>query len=306
MNNRYLMKVYLVGYERELYRDVEIYRDIEICGDDTLDQLCQIIAQAFEFKGGHDHEFHIAKQRMIYESEPEFGISTLEITIGELGLSEEQEFSLYYSRYTYNVRFKITVLKIYGVPKKEEARIVESKGNLRMHRNWYEDFAYEYPAELVKEYLHRNNIHFSNDESERVFDFYIKINSKIQNINCMIEVDASEIIIYGVCPIGVECRNTDMMMQMAEFICCVNYGLRNGCFEFCFYNGEIRFRSYIDCDNARPSLAVIDSSFWYMLRMYKDYSQGILDIICAESKAKEAFEKCKNKSWSTAVYSIID
>ena len=51
MNNRYLMKVYLVGYERELYRDVEIYRDIEICGDDTLDQLCQIIAQAFEFKG---------------------------------------------------------------------------------------------------------------------------------------------------------------------------------------------------------------------------------------------------------------
>ena len=41
MNNQYSMKIYPVGRGRD------IYRNIEICGNSTLNQLCQVIEQAF-------------------------------------------------------------------------------------------------------------------------------------------------------------------------------------------------------------------------------------------------------------------
>lgn len=45
------MKVYPVGWGDE------VYRNIEICGDATLDQLCQIILEAFDFTDEHLYEF---------------------------------------------------------------------------------------------------------------------------------------------------------------------------------------------------------------------------------------------------------
>ena len=36
-----------------------------------------------------------------------------------------------------------------------------------------------------------------------------------------------------------------------------NYGLKNGCFELYFRDGEIRFRSFIDCEDVMPSTEVI-------------------------------------------------
>lgn len=43
MNKQYLMKVYPSGWGREAYRN------IEICGDDTLNRLCRIILESFDF-----------------------------------------------------------------------------------------------------------------------------------------------------------------------------------------------------------------------------------------------------------------
>ena len=51
MNKQYLMKVYPAGRGRE------VYRNIEICGDNTLNQLCQIILEAFDFIDEHLYEF---------------------------------------------------------------------------------------------------------------------------------------------------------------------------------------------------------------------------------------------------------
>ena len=43
MNKQYLIKVYPIGLGRE------VYRNIEISGEDTLDRLCQIILESFDF-----------------------------------------------------------------------------------------------------------------------------------------------------------------------------------------------------------------------------------------------------------------
>ena len=64
MNNQYLMKV----------RGRDVYRNIEICGNSTLNQLCGVILESFDFIDEHLYGFcmdnHIYSEDA-YQSDPE-------------------------------------------------------------------------------------------------------------------------------------------------------------------------------------------------------------------------------------------
>ena len=155
---------------------------------------------------------------------------------------------------------------------------------------------YEYSdklVNLVKKFLVDDDWHFTFNENTGVFDFGLKVKSKIQKINYIVDVYEDEIIIYGICPIGADNTDDTMMGQMAEFLCRANYGLKNGCFEFDFRDGEIRFKSFIDCDDVMPSTEVIKNSIYSIAAMYKSYAPGIVDIIFTGSSAKEAIKMCE-------------
>ena len=70
---------------------------------------------------------------------------------------------------------------------------------------------------------------------------------------------------------------------------------RIGCFEFDFRDGEIRFRSYIDCDKTLPSIESIKNSIFCTAAMFEKYGAGITSIIFAEGYAQEAIAMCEKK-----------
>ena len=115
-------------------------------------------------------------------------------------------------------------------------------------------------ANIVKQFLTEDSWNFSFDEEHGIFKFGLRIKGKIHSLKYFISIRTNEIIVYGICPIGVDEEDNKMMMEMAEFLHRVNWGLRNGCFEFDFRDGEIRFRSYIDCDKTLPSIESIKNS----------------------------------------------
>lgn len=156
---------------------------------------------------------------------------------------------------------------------------------------------YEYSnelAEAVKTFLVDDDWHFSFDEDTGLFKFGLKIKGKMRKIDYVVDVHNDEIVVYGMCPFGAESSDENMMAQMAEFICRANYGLKNGCFEFDFHDGEIRYRSFIDCENLIPSAEVIKNSIYCIASMYQRYTPGIFDIIFLGCTAKEAIVKCEN------------
>lgn len=158
---------------------------------------------------------------------------------------------------------------------------------------------YEYSNDLVnivKQFLVDDDWHFSFDESTGAFDFGLRVKSKIQKINYIVDVHEDELIVYGMCPIGADHTDANMMAQMAEFLCRANYGLKNGCFELDFRDGEIRFRSFIDCEDLMPSTEVIKNSIHCTAAMFKRYAPGIVDIIFSSCTAKEAIAKCEKSS----------
>lgn len=155
---------------------------------------------------------------------------------------------------------------------------------------------YEYSDEIVnvvKKFLADDDWHYSFNEETGIFRFGLRIRSKIQNISYVIDVHDDEFVTYGMCPIGADSEDPEMMAQMAEFICRANYGLKNGCFELDFGDGEIRFRSFVDCDDLLPSTEVVKNSVHCTAAMIKRYAAGIVDIIFGGASAKDAIAKCE-------------
>ena len=129
------MKVYPAGRGRE------VYRNIEICGDNTLNQLCQIILEAFDFIDEHRYEFCMDNRmysEYSYQSDPEGDEPSTDITLDELRLSKGQKFSLHYD-FGDDWMFTITVSKINEILEKMESRIIKSKGNIQQYPDWDED-----------------------------------------------------------------------------------------------------------------------------------------------------------------------
>ncbi len=135
MNKQYLLKVYPVGRGRE------VYRSLEISGDRTLTELCGVIIDAYDFEDEHLYEFCMDNQmyrKDNYQSDPEEGELSTDITLDELTLHQRQKFSLHYD-FGDDWMFAITVSKISDVPEKTETRIIKSKGNIQQYPDWDED-----------------------------------------------------------------------------------------------------------------------------------------------------------------------
>ena len=127
MSKQYSIKVYPAGMGRE------VYRNIEICGDETLDRLCQIILEAFDFDDEHLYEFcmdNCMYSEDSYQSDPEEDDATTDIALDKLKLNKGQKFSLHYD-FGDDWMFTITVHKINEVEESFEPRIVKSKGQIQ-------------------------------------------------------------------------------------------------------------------------------------------------------------------------------
>ena len=129
MSKQYSIKVYPAGMGRE------VYRNIEICGDETLDRLCQIILEAFDFDDEHLYEFCMDNRMYSensYQSDPEEDDAATDIALDKLKLNKGQKFSLHYD-FGDDWMFTITIHKINEVEESFEPRIVKSKGQIQQY-----------------------------------------------------------------------------------------------------------------------------------------------------------------------------
>lgn len=148
-------------------------------------------------------------------------------------------------------------------------------------------------AKAVEQFLKEKNWHFDFLEKAGLFKFDLKISSKIRKIKYVIDVKNDELVVYGICPVHADEKDEEMMAQMSEFLHRANYGLKNGCFEFDYEDGEIGFRSYIDCDGRLPSAENVKNSIYCTAAMFEQYGDGITSIVFADYSAQEAIAMCE-------------
>lgn len=148
-------------------------------------------------------------------------------------------------------------------------------------------------ADIIRTFLTEDDWKFDFDEERGIFRFGVAITSKLKNLRYFVPVREDAYTVYAISPIDADAEDKDVMNEMASFICRANYGLRNGNFELDMTDGEIRYKTFVDCDGSMPSEEIVKGSIIIPSMMFDRYAPGILDIMFKGSTAEEAIAKCE-------------
>lgn len=148
-------------------------------------------------------------------------------------------------------------------------------------------------ANAVCDFLNEDDWHFSFDQERGIFKFGLRLKGKLKKINYIVDIKDDEYLVYAISPLGADEENSEMMANMAEFICRANYGLKMGNFELDFDDGEVRFKVHVLCKGITPTAEMIKRSIYCPASMFKRYGSGIVDIIFGNASGKDAVDKCE-------------
>lgn len=81
-------------------------------------------------------------------------------------------------------------------------------------------------------------------------------------------------------------------LEVCDFMCRVNYELAIGNFEMDMDNGEIRYRTYLDLADAKPSRDQIVNIVWNGVLGFDTYYPGLMKLVYEDYSAEEAAAFC--------------
>lgn len=145
----------------------------------------------------------------------------------------------------------------------------------------------------IRDFLESDGWNYRFEEDKGLFRFGLNLKAKINKINYVIHVKEDEFCVYAVYPLGVDPEDQEIMTVMTEFICRANYGLRNGNLELDVRDGEIRYKSFVDCDGQLPSQEVIQNSIYCPAAMCRRYASGVVGVIYGGMTAEDAVNMCE-------------
>ena len=81
-------------------------------------------------------------------------------------------------------------------------------------------------------------------------------------------------------------------LEVCDFMSRVNYELANGNFEMDMDNGEIRYRTFLDLSDAKPSKDQILNIVWNGVLGFDTYYPGLMKLVHGNYTAEEAAALC--------------
>jgi len=97
--------------------------------------------------------------------------------------------------------------------------------------------------------------------------------------------EQAQFIFHSLCPVNAP---EDKRLAVAEFLTRANYGLFIGNFEQDFGDGEIRYKTSIDVEGDRLSLALVQQLVYVNVLMMDTYLPGIMAVIYGNVSPAEA------------------
>ena len=144
-------------------------------------------------------------------------------------------------------------------------------------------------ARAVDAFLTADDWRYTFNEEAGMFRFGMQYDGKLQKVDFLIRIRDEFFVVYAYPPLTAK----DCLPEMAEFIARANYGLQNGCFELDFEDGEIRFRTFVDCDGQLPAESVIRNSVYTAVTMMRRYGDGIAAVLFGAQTPVIAVAACE-------------
>ncbi len=103
-----------------------------------------------------------------------------------------------------------------------------------------------------------------------------------------IRMELEQFLFYCVAPVKVP---EEKRMEAAAFITRANYGMRIGNFEMDFNDGEVRYTSALDFENAELTEEWLKHAMYPAVQTMDRYMPGLMGVMYGEKSAEEAIEE---------------
>lgn len=148
-------------------------------------------------------------------------------------------------------------------------------------------------ADTIVIFLKEKNMPYFFDQEQGIFQLDSYIPGKIKKLDIEIRVHPNDYTICAISPLRVDREDKKAMQEMAEFLSRVNFSMKRGNFELNMNDGEIRYKTFVDCDDQLLSRKVFFNSYHCPQSMFHRYGAGIMDVCFGQASAEEALEKCE-------------
>ena len=148
--------------------------------------------------------------------------------------------------------------------------------------------------EAVENYFERDEIKYTPFNDRDIAKASFRIKSKLQHVDVFFSAYNDRLIIRIMIPVN---GDGDERAKVGEFLMRANYGLRIGCFDYDYDDGEISFRVPIYCGTDEftpPTYEQIDTSLMIGIMMVDKYGNALLKVIFGLLEPEEAIEEVEN------------
>jgi len=150
--------------------------------------------------------------------------------------------------------------------------------------------------DAVRDWLDQDDWRYEFDAEETLIRLNLTLTSKIKKAHIVFLFKEDCYTLYATAPIN---GDTDDLTELNKFIAMANYGLRNGNFELDFRDGEIRYKTFVNCDGLEtlPTEIIKDSLLAACLTVDR-YGDGLAALAMGFSDAETEIKKVEGRSES--------
>ena len=144
--------------------------------------------------------------------------------------------------------------------------------------------------DAVRDFLDADDWHYEFDAEHSVIRAGVTLRCKLKNARMFIRFRKNDYNVLMVAPISADPNN---IVEVLRYTAQANYGLASGNFEVDVTDGEIRYKSYVDCDGLEtlPKDIILDSInvCWAMMERYGNgYAALAMGFSDADTEIKRA------------------
>jgi len=147
--------------------------------------------------------------------------------------------------------------------------------------------------EWVKDFFDKGKLRYELQEERCTIKFVMPIDGKLKQTNIFINCRDDSFSVNAYVVLNAE---EDARQRVSEYLMRANYGLRFGCFDMDFSDGEIRYSLTLDCED-RESLSesLIRKTIYVPVMMLERYGKGLIAVMYGIATPEEAVKKMEEE-----------
>ncbi len=153
-------------------------------------------------------------------------------------------------------------------------------------------------VDALRDWLDDDDWHYDYDAERYVLRCGVSLHNKLRSARIFINVRENEsYVVNAISPINGDPANLD---ELLKYTTMANYGLASGNFEVDVRDGEIRYKTYVNCRglDTLPK-PIIEASIYVCCSMMERYGNGLAAIAMGFSDAETEIKKAEGDNGDT-------